>query len=321
MVLFNVDVEIPNQFAPQVLPGQRFSIAENSTPGTVVGKVLAQDQDGDNNLRFSVGSGPFTINPITGVVSVAAGANLNYESIASYAVPIHVADSGIPTRSGSLPITITFTNVNDPPTSISLVTPGVPAQQKGFQLSQISVTDEDPAAQYIFATTDTRFEIRGGTLALKPSVFFASSLACTTSTVDVTVTDALDLTSSKLLPLTFNIIANPLPWQNNLNRLDVNRNGEVTALDALIVINAINGSTANLARGNLRVPRELADLALFDVDTSGDNVLSPLDAALVISAITNASGEAESRNADLSKPQTWFDAYTSLEQDRKRRSR
>ena len=321
VVLFNVDVEIPNQFAPQVLSGQRFSLAENSTPGTVVGKVLAQDQDGDNNLRFSVGSGPFTINPITGVVSVAAGANLNYESIASYAVPIHVADSGIPSRSGSLPITITLTNVNDPPTSISLVTPGVPAQQKGFQLSQISVTDEDPAAQYIFATTDARFEIRGGTLALKPSVFFASSLAGTTSTVDVTVTDALDSTSSKLLPLTFNIIANPLPWQNNLNRLDVNRNGEVSALDALIVINALNGSTANLARGNLRVPRELADLTLFDVDTSGDNVLSPLDAALVISAITNASGEAESRNSGLPKPQTWFDAFTSIEQDRKRRSR
>lgn len=30
VVLFNVDVEVPNRFAPQVLPGQRFSVAENS---------------------------------------------------------------------------------------------------------------------------------------------------------------------------------------------------------------------------------------------------------------------------------------------------
>ncbi len=319
VVLFNVDVEVPNQFAPQIVPGQRFSVAENSLPGTVVGRVLAQDQDGDTNLRFSVGSGPFIINATTGIVSVATGANLNFEALASYLVPIQVTDSGSPSRSGSLPITVNLTNVNDPPTAIALANPSALSQQKGLSLSRINITDEDPATQYVFATTDPRFEFRSGILSLIPSVFFASNLVGTSTTVDVTVTDAFDSASSKVLPLKVNIVANAAPWQNRVNRLDVDRNGVVSAIDALIVINAINDKTANLPRGNLRVPRELADLALFDVDTSGDNVLSPLDAALVINALNSGSGEGESRTVESVKPQLWLDAFTSLEQERKRR--
>ncbi len=320
IVLFNVDVEIPNQFSPVVLPGQSFTVAENSPSGTVVGRVLALDQDGDANLRFSAPAGPFTINPTSGVVSVAPGANLNFESLASYSILVQVTDSGTPARSSSAPITINLSNVNDPPTAISLVNSNVPALQKGFQLSRINVADEDPASQYVFATTDARFEIRNGTLALRPSFFFANGLAGTSSTVDVTVTDPLDSTVTRVLPLTFNIVANAAPWQNRINRLDVDRNGVVSALDALIVINALNGKTANLARGDLRVPRELTDLALLDVDTSGDNTLSPLDAALIITALNSgAGGEGESPNAVSTQPQTWFDAFTSLEQDRKRK--
>ncbi len=326
VVLFNVDVEKPNQFAPQIPAGQRFTIAENSASGTTVGTVVAQDADGDTALTFSMGAGPFTINPTTGTIGLAAGANLNFESQANYVVNVQVTDSGIPSLSTSANVTVSVSNVNDPPSAIALANPNVRASQMGITLSQILVTDEDPSTQYIFATSDTRFEIRNGNLALKSTEFFPNSLAGTTSTVDVLVTDAFDPNSFQLLPLTFNITANPFPWQNQLNSLDVNRDGQVSAVDALIVINALNGSTTGLVRGALRVPRELSDLSLLDVDTSGDNVLSPLDASLIIGSIANRStGEGESRVAPTTelaaiKPEQWFDAFTSLEEDRKRRA-
>jgi len=321
VVLFNVDVEIPNQFAPAIPVGQRFAISENSIAGTSVGKVLAQDGDNDTNLLFTLGTGPFTINPATGAIAIASGAKLNFESQASFVIPVQVTDSGAPARTSSSQVTITIVNINDAPTAIGLADPNVVANQKGIALSQILVTDEDPATQYVFATADARFEIRNGRLALKPTIQFGNSLAGTSSTVDVTVTDAFDTTSSSLLPLTFKIVANPFPWQNRLNRLDVNSDGQVTVLDALLVINALNASNAGLGRGPLRVPREFSDLSLPNFDTSGDNILSPLDASLVISALANRnSGEGESISRDV-EPAVWYDAFTSLEQDRKRRSR
>ena len=322
VVLFNVDAEIPNQFDPRIVTGQRFSVAENSAAGTSVGIVVAQDADGDTGLRFSMSSGPFTINPTTGLIQLTSAARLNFESQATYVVPVQVTDSGVPARSSSANVTISVTDVNDAPSAIVLANPSVLAAQKGIALSQILVSDEDLASQYLFATSDPRFEFRNGGLALKPTVHFDNSLAGTSSTVDILVTDAFDASSSKLLPLTFNITANPLPWQNRLNRLDVNRDGQVTAVDALIVINALNGTTSGLTRGLLRVPRELSDLPLLDVDTSGDNALSPLDASLVIAAIANRSvGEGESQSAVKVEPDVWFDAFTSIEQDRKRRAR
>ena len=322
VVLFNVDTEIPNQADPRIPAGQRFTVAENSAAGTNVGTVLAQDADGDKALTFSISSTPFTINRTTGVIQLSSSANLNFESQATYVVPVQVTDSGVPTRSSTTNVTISVTDVNDAPTAIRLSNPSVLASQKGFALSPIIVTDEDLSAQYLFATSDPRFEVRGGRLALKSNAYFENSLAGTSSTVDVLVTDAFDANSSRLLPLSFNITANPLPWQNQVNRLDVNRDGQVTAVDALIVINALNGSTAGLSRGALRVPRELSDLALLDVDTSGDNALSPLDASLVITAIANrGTGEGESVKATTVESDVWFDAFSSLEQDRKRRSR
>ena len=325
VVLFNVDVEIPNQFAPVIPAGQRFTVPENSAVGTSVGSVVAQDADGDTNLQFAIGAGPFTINPATGLLAVASGAVLNFEAQATYVIPVQVTDSGSPARIGSSQVTITLVNVNDAPTAIALTNANVIANQRGITLAPIIVTDEDPATQYIFTTTDARFEVRDGRLALKPTNHFANSLAGTTSTVDVTVTDASDPTSSSLLPLRFTVTANPFPWQNQVNRLDVNSDGQITALDALLVVNSLNGTRAGLARGALRVPRELSDLSQPLVDTSGDNILSPLDVSLIINSLTNrgssrGGGEGESVAGGI-EPSVWYDAFNSLEQDRKRRTR
>ncbi len=320
IVQFNVVVEVPNQFDPLIAPGQQFAISENARNGAIVGRVVASDADPGQQLTFSISTGPFVIDSTSGIVSLAPNASLNFEAISQYTPTVQVTDNGSPSRSSSRPITINVTNVNDAPTAIALVNRNVPTLQKGFALSRIVVTDEDPATSYVFSTTDPRFEIRNGGVALRSTQFFAETLAGTSSTVDVLVTDAQDPSSARLLPLSFSIISNPRPWQNPANRLDVNRDGRVTALDALLVINALG--SPSLGRGSLRVPRELSDLSFFDVDTSGDNNLTPLDANLVLNALSNrsGSGEGESSKASSRSSEIWFDAFTSLEQERKRRS-
>ncbi len=76
-----------------------------------------------------------------------------------------------------------------------------------------------------------------------------------------------------------------LPYHNDLIPEDTNQDYSVTALDALLVINALNDSTAaalpTTGVGKADGPR---------VDVTGDNALTPLDALQVINFI-NGEGE------------------------------
>lgn len=82
------------------------------------------------------------------------------------------------------------------------------------------------------------------------------------------------------------VIVSPLhPWQNPVNRLNVNAQDGVTPIDALLVINHLgidltqpNGIPASLVAGSPPL-----------VDVNGDNVVSPIDALLVINALGDAN--------------------------------
>ncbi len=75
------------------------------------------------------------------------------------------------------------------------------------------------------------------------------------------------------------------PWRNPINPLDVDDNGLVQPLDALVVINALNaggGGPLPPPNGNAAPPPYY--------DTTGDNLLTPLDALLVINHL-NGGGD------------------------------
>jgi hypothetical protein len=72
--------------------------------------------------------------------------------------------------------------------------------------------------------------------------------------------------------------------------LDVNRDGAVTVLDALAIINQINRMLAN---DNESVSGSV-DQTLSDYDANGDGKVSALDALLVINHISMTNQEAES---------------------------
>lgn len=109
--------------APQITPAL-FSIPENSSPGTVIGTITATDPDAGiaGTFQFSIDpSGPvtsFTINPNTGVLSVLASGDLDFETQSSWTVPVVARDFGNPPQSKTAQITVRLTDVNDAPTGV-----------------------------------------------------------------------------------------------------------------------------------------------------------------------------------------------------------
>ncbi len=81
-------------------------------------------------------------------------------------------------------------------------------------------------------------------------------------------------------------LINQNPWQNVLNRFDVDGNGSVSALDALVGINSLD----RFAGDSLLASDHLAK-SFFDVN--GDSRLTAIDVLQIINQLTRETGEAE----------------------------
>ncbi|MCA9210224.1 MAG: VCBS domain-containing protein [Planctomycetales bacterium] len=85
------------------------------------------------------------------------------------------------------------------------------------------------------------------------------------------------------------------PWRNPVRREDVNNDSQVSPIDALLVINAINLDSArplgDMPTGSTSIPGY--------IDVSGDNSLSPIDVAIVVTFLnTRPLGEGESADSE-----------------------
>jgi hypothetical protein len=92
------------------------TVAENAANGTVVGTVTGTDVDAGDTKTYSLtntAGGRFAINASTGVITVANGSLLNYESAPSHSVTVRVTDRGGLTYDEAM--TISLTNVNQTP--------------------------------------------------------------------------------------------------------------------------------------------------------------------------------------------------------------
>ena len=92
------------------------SVAENSPAGTIVGRAIATDPDNGDTLSYSLVNaqglpynGTFVIDGVTGIISVAPGATLDYERLKAEPVSVRVTDAG--GLSFTKAFTISITNV------------------------------------------------------------------------------------------------------------------------------------------------------------------------------------------------------------------
>ncbi|MFO0904160.1 MAG: dockerin type I domain-containing protein [Pirellulales bacterium] len=99
------------------------------------------------------------------------------------------------------------------------------------------------------------------------------------------------------------------PWQNSTRNTDVNNDGHVTPLDALLVVNFLNTYPGVSAlpnpppfvpfAGTPIYPDNPGTGSDFFIDVNGDGFVTPLDALLVINLInTGGGGEGEAASVD-----------------------
>jgi len=78
------------------------------------------------------------------------------------------------------------------------------------------------------------------------------------------------------------------PWQNPQEPLDVNDDGHVVPLDALVLINEINANQSRV----LAVPPAPPNVAYYFLDPNGDDRLTPIDVLVVINHLNAQAASA-----------------------------
>ncbi|MCM2369563.1 DUF4465 domain-containing protein [Aporhodopirellula aestuarii] len=86
------------------------------------------------------------------------------------------------------------------------------------------------------------------------------------------------------------IVATDLPWRNVVLNADVNASGDVTAVDALAIINRLNADDSF----DLPLPETSAEFVGIYYDVSGDGIVTSLDALQVINWLNVHDGGAAS---------------------------
>ncbi|WP_324675064.1 malectin domain-containing carbohydrate-binding protein [Hymenobacter sp. GOD-10R] len=128
------------------------TVAENAAPGTLVG-LTASSIDLDGTVTYSLTSsagGRFAINATTGVVTVANGSLLDYETATAHSILVQASDG---TLTSSASFTIQVTNVNEPPV-VANQSFSIPASSPaGTVVGTVVATDPDAGQTLIYSIT------------------------------------------------------------------------------------------------------------------------------------------------------------------------
>jgi hypothetical protein len=100
---------------PPEVNDQSYAVAENRANGTVVGAIAATDLDVGQVLSYAVTGTAFAVDAITGQITVANSALLNFETTPSFTLTATVTDNGTPNLSDMAVITINLADINEAP--------------------------------------------------------------------------------------------------------------------------------------------------------------------------------------------------------------
>ena len=142
----------------------RFTIAENRPNGTQVGTVVPRNNHGGAALTFAITSGntgdAFAINPVTGAITVANGAALDFEALSSrWDIPavivpvVTISNEFDPALNETIRVVVNVSDVNEAPVLQAPSFVMLERTRPGTRLPTLNATDPDRFQQLSYSIT------------------------------------------------------------------------------------------------------------------------------------------------------------------------
>jgi len=220
------------------MDAQYFSVAENTANGTVLGTINGSDVDQGQALTWTIFSSPvpgaFAVDPATGVLSVADGSLLNFESRTSIQLAMLLSDNGVPVLATFAPVTISIADVNEAPNlSDSSFTLDENAGN-GTAVGSVAGVDPDAGQSLTYSITST-------------SLLGAFSINASTGQITVLNNAQLNFEAASQIVLTVTATDNGTPsrsasGQITINLRDLNERPLLAAQSFGVNENSANGT-------------------------------------------------------------------------------
>ncbi len=143
----------PVNNAPQ-MSARTFSLQENSAANTLAGNATGTDVDVGQTLTYAITAGntnnAFAINAVTGAITVANAAAIDFETNPVFQLTVAATDNGAPVMSAAAQVTVNLTDVVEIP-------PAPPAPVSGVTFSNGDLTVRGTSGtDYIYVWSTTR---------------------------------------------------------------------------------------------------------------------------------------------------------------------
>ncbi|MHC1775973.1 MAG: cadherin domain-containing protein, partial [Lentimicrobium sp.] len=165
-----VTIVVSNDNNAPLLYAQNFKIDENQVEGTILGTIEASDSNPDQTLSFSIISGnidnAFAVSA-SGELTVNNPRAVDHEINPLITLLVLVSDNGIPVLWAQAPVTISITDVNDPPAMLPQTYKVKENTPNKRYVCKVIATDQDPGDTFSFSikggNTNNAFSIQAST--------------------------------------------------------------------------------------------------------------------------------------------------------------
>lgn len=273
-------------------------------PGAVVGDLTVVDPDSQDNYAFYLFDSRFVL--FGRQLKLADGIELDYETEPEVMLAVAATDGTFEifdtVRIEVLPtpeLPILASSVALDPQRLTELTAGA-----GVGLATV-VNPKD--GSYQFSVSDARFEMRGNQLKLRDD---QQVNALVEPEISLTLSAIGDQGDEASGTFTISVTSVRSPYHNhNLNE-DVNGDGYVSPIDALLIINDLNSNGAHPVPSRVGAAGEPPSDML---DVNGDGLITPMDVLLIINHLNRRASPAQFDSASISGPASAAQGDPSLD--------
>ncbi|MFG0267872.1 MAG: dockerin type I domain-containing protein [Rhodopirellula sp. JB055] len=235
--------------------------------GDVVTEITVVDEDDDQFYDFEVDDDRFLI--FNGSLRLKPGVAVDYEESETIVVNVTVSHLD---DSFEKAITLQVIDMPEAPANFSLTPATVEERSPGAFVGEFRIAGNPGANNHTLSVNDSRFVFDGSTLKLAEGV---EVLLADQQEIELDITATSHSSGVNPVTETFlvQVTENDTPYHNDDEPHDVNSDEEVTALDALTIINYLNVYGPG--------PVGFGDQG-FGYDVNADGFVTALDALLVI---------------------------------------
>ncbi len=266
----------------------RSAAVHENVAGELIAELMVIDEDAEQLFFFSVDDDRFEIHHRN--LRLKPGVSLDYEAGSQITIQITATDAFGGGNSLTVPFTIEVIDAAEAAGTIALTNDTVMEWVPGAEVGEVIVDGLPLANRYVASVDDSRFEIVGGLLKLRPEEYLTFATQQEAQLV-ITVRDSGQAFPAMSETFVVSVLENGNPFHNSQSPYDVNSDGIVTPLDALLIINALSRNGGGGPITSFSPPGRYWDV-------NGDGLITPLDALLIINYINR-----QNRNQGLSEPE------------------